>query len=199
MVRVSPAALALALSTLRGTSLAAQDSTHQEPRRPAGYHALNLGVGGVGLSIGNSRRWTGLRINFQDNQVERVDGVGITIWSAKDNEGMELRGLALGLAGPVGGRFTGVTIGAVGAVADHEFRGLTAAGLGVVSNGDMNGINVSGLGTVANGDMRGVNFAGLGVVANRDMDGINVGGLAAVANGRMRGANIGGLAVVANG
>ncbi|HET7249067.1 MAG TPA: hypothetical protein VFI79_04420, partial [Gemmatimonadales bacterium] len=199
MVRVSLAALALALLLLRGAPLAAQDSTHQEPRRPVGYHALNIGVSGVGLSIGNSRRWTGVRINFQDNQVERVNGIGVTIWAAKYNEGMELNGLALGLAGPVGGRFTGVTIGGAGAVADQEFRGVTVAGLGVVSNGDMKGVNLSGLGTVANRDMWGVNAAGLGLVANGRMDGINLGGLAAVANGRMRGLNVGGLAVVANG
>ena len=215
MVRVSHAAVALALPLLRGASLAAQDSTHQEPRRPAGYHALNIGVSGVGLSIGNSRRWTGVRINFQDNQVEQVNGIGITIWAAKNNEDMVSNGLSLGLSGPVGGRFTGVTIGGVGAVADQEFRGITVAGLGVVSNGDMRGVNVAGLGTVADGsmyginvaglgtvsnrNMRGFNVAGLGLVANRDMDGVNLSGLGTVANSRMRGINFGGLAVVANG
>jgi hypothetical protein len=61
----------------------------------------------VGLSIGNSRRWTGLRINFQDRAVERVDGVNVTIWNAKDNDAMVVNGLALGIAGPVGGRFNG--------------------------------------------------------------------------------------------
>ena len=155
MVRVSHAVVAVALPLLRGPSLAAQDSTHQEPRRPPGYHALNLGVAGVGLSIGNSRRWTGVRINFQDNQVEQVNGIGITIWNAKHNEAMVENGLALGLIGPVGGRFTGVTIGGLGAVADREFRGLNVAGLGLVSNGDMKGVNLAGLGTVANRDMWG--------------------------------------------
>ena len=54
--------------------LAAQDDAPH-------YRALNLGVNDIGLSIGNSRRWAGLRINFQDNRVERVTGVGVTIWS----------------------------------------------------------------------------------------------------------------------
>ncbi len=216
MSRVSrAAAVALGIAAAYPIHLSAQNEPEQRPRHRPGYHALNLGVDGVGLSIGNSRRWTGLRINFRDNAVERVNGFNFTIWDAKHNETMEMRGLAFGIAGPVGGRFTGATIGVVGAVAEQGFRGLTLAGLGVVSNGDMRGISIAGLGVVSNGDMdginisglgtvadrsmRGLNVAGLGVVANRDMLGINVSGLGTVADGRMTGINLGGLAVVGNG
>ncbi|HSD31465.1 MAG TPA: hypothetical protein VLB49_06115 [Gemmatimonadales bacterium] len=196
--------------------LFAQADSGQAPPasdRP-GYRALNLGVHGVGLSIGNSRRWTGLRINFRDNAVEQVNGLNLTIWAPQHNETMVLNGVAVGIAGPVGGTFNGVTIGGIGAVAERGFhgvtlaglgavsngdtRGLTVAGLGVVSNGDMTGINVSGLGTVANRSMRGLNLAGLGVVADGDLGGINVSGLGTVANGVLGGVSVGGLAVVGN-
>lgn len=34
--------------------------------------SLDLGVEGFGISIGNSRRWNGLRINLVDHEVEEV-------------------------------------------------------------------------------------------------------------------------------
>ena len=154
------------------------DNPPPEPRRNAGHHALNLGMAGVGLSIGNSRRWAGLRVNWQDNAVDQVNGVNVTLWNAKHNEDMEVNGLALGVAGPVGGRFNGVTIGLVGAVAERGFNGITLAGLGVVANGDMQGVNFSGLGTVADGTLWGLSLGGLAVVGNGSVRGISAGGLA---------------------
>ncbi|MGE5742962.1 MAG: hypothetical protein ACM368_03460, partial [Gemmatimonadota bacterium] len=172
------AAFTIALAGVLPAGLLAQADSGQapQPRGRPGYRALNLGVHDVGLSIGNSRRWTGLRINFQDNGVERVNGINLTIWNAKHNETMELNGVALGLAGPVGGTFNGVTVGVIGAVAERGFHGVTLAGLGAVSNGDTRGITVAGLGVVSNGDMTGINVSGLGTVANRSMRGLNLAG-----------------------
>jgi hypothetical protein len=201
MLRRCSLILLTVLSVANPIPLRAQDVDNppQDSRRSAGHHALNLGISGVGLSIGNSRRWAGLRINWQDNAVDRVDGINVTLWNAKHNEDMEVNGLALGVAGPVGGRFNGVTIGLVGAVAERGFNGITLAGIGAVSNGDMQWVNISGLGTVANRSMRGLTLAGLGVVANGEMQGINISGLGTVANGNLWGLNLGGLAVVGNG
>lgn len=211
--KLSVLASGLCLAAFWSGRLQAQDSVDASPRA-AGHHALNLGVHDIGLSIGNSRRWTGLRLNFQDQAVNRVAGVNFTIWSAKHNETMRVDGLALGLAGPVGGRFNGVSVGVVGAVAENGFRGITLASIGVVSNGDARGINVAGVGLVAQGDLEWVNIAGLGTVANRSMrglslaglgvvaqgglDGINLSGLGTVAEGRLRGIHVGGLGVVGN-
>ncbi|HVD61214.1 MAG TPA: hypothetical protein VNC11_10125, partial [Gemmatimonadaceae bacterium] len=57
--------------------------------------SLDLTVHDVGLSIGDSRRVTGLRLNYRDRRMERVDGVNITLWSPyRDNHGV-VNGLAL--------------------------------------------------------------------------------------------------------
>lgn len=34
-----------------------------------------------GISIGDSRRVKGLRINFRDRRMERVDGVNLILWT----------------------------------------------------------------------------------------------------------------------
>ena len=175
------------------------DQSPQESRRRPGHRALNLGISGTGVSFGNSRSWNGLRINWQDNAVEQVNGITLTLWTAKHNGDMAVNGFALGVAGPVGGRFNGLTIGIVGAVAEQGFNGITLAGVGAVSNGNTHGVTIAGLGVVSNGDMAWVNISGLGTVANRSMRGLNVAGLGVVANGDMQGVNVSGLGTVANG
>jgi hypothetical protein len=125
--------------------------------------ALNVGVGGVGISLGNSHRWTGLRFNVVDRGVERIDGVNVTFWRPKHNEHAVYNGLSVGLA-PGGGRFTGITVGIVGAVAEHDMAGINVGGVGLVANGALHGINVGGVGLVADGSVVGLNVGGVGAV-----------------------------------
>ena len=67
-----------------------------------------------GLSIGNSKEFTGLRFNFRDSQVKSIDGVNITLWQPrKDNEEAVITGLSFGTI-PGGGRLRGVQIGLLG-------------------------------------------------------------------------------------
>jgi len=179
--------------------LAAQEArSDTTPPEHAGHQALNL-FNGAGLSIGNSARWTGLRLNFRDHAVERVNGVNLTIWPATANSKMVMNGLALGVTGPVGGRFSGATVGLLGAVAEHGFAGLTVAGLGAVSNGSMAGINLAGLGLVASRDLHGISVGGLAVVGNGSAAGVTLSSLAVVADGGAYGVSAAGLAIVADG
>ena len=41
--------------------------------------SLDIPTENNGISIGNSRNFTGLRINFRDRDVERIRGVNITL------------------------------------------------------------------------------------------------------------------------
>ncbi len=58
-------------------AVAQEHDTLPEPPEPkAGCGAaLNIGPGCSGLSIGNSHRWNGLRINFMDRHVEQINGI----------------------------------------------------------------------------------------------------------------------------
>lgn len=191
-------AAALAAFFLCITPLQAQHTPSDPDDRPPSYGALNLGIARTGVSIGNSRDWNGLRINWQDHEDGTINGVNLTLGPPRHNESATVNGFAVGL-GPYAGRLRGITVGILGAVADSGMWGIQLGGLGAVSDGDAYGITLSGLGTVADGRMTGINVSGLATVADGELTGLNLAGLATVGQGSVRGISVGGLAVVANG
>ena len=50
-----------------------------------GAASLDLGYRGWGISIGNAKRVTGVRINGVDRHVERVNGLNLTLWNPHKN------------------------------------------------------------------------------------------------------------------
>ncbi|MCZ6680612.1 MAG: hypothetical protein O7E52_25560, partial [Candidatus Poribacteria bacterium] len=110
--------------------------------------SIDLPVKGYGLSFGNSKNFTGIRLNFRDYRVEEINGINITLWPAKDNGQAIVRGLSLGL-GPEAGDFLGVQIG-VAASATDRLRGISfgllAAGAGNRASGLIAGGLAAGAG-----------------------------------------------------
>ena len=149
--RVGLLALSLALPPV---PLLSQDTLTVADTLPG--RAINLGIGHFGLSLGNSARWNGIRINIRDRAVRDVNGLNLTLGNPGKNRFAVYRGVSLGL-GPYGATLMGLNVGLAGLVAERGLYGVNLAGLGVVSNGDMVGINISGLGTVSEGDMAGLN------------------------------------------
>jgi hypothetical protein len=45
--------------------------------------ALNLPFKKYGISIGNSYEFNGIRINFADEDVKRINGINFTFWLSK--------------------------------------------------------------------------------------------------------------------
>ena len=79
---------------------------------PASAQGLDLTINHVGLGIGDVPRVTGLRLNYRDRHLERVDGVNATIWTPYDNGGNgEVRGVALGVPVTGAARIDGVAVG----------------------------------------------------------------------------------------
>jgi hypothetical protein len=115
-------------------------------------NSLDLTVDGVGLSIGDSREITGIRLNFRDRAMRSVTGINATIWMPYKDHGGDVRGLALGFA---------------------------AGGLGVGAGRDVRGVAFGGLGAGAGRDLKGIVVSGLGAGAGRDIKGIALGGIAA--------------------
>jgi hypothetical protein len=127
------------------TPLAAQDSS------AAGHFHVGLTVHDYGISVGNAPRVNGLRINVQDAELERVNGVNLTLWKPGDPLSGTVNGLQAGLV-PGSRSVNGIALGVGGVVAERRARWVTVGGLGAVSNGEFSGLVVGGLGTVANGD-----------------------------------------------
>jgi len=55
---------------------------------PLPGQGIDLTVDHVGLAIGDVPRVIGLRLNYRDRRLERVDGVNVTIWSPYDGAEM---------------------------------------------------------------------------------------------------------------
>jgi len=161
--------------------------------------SLDLAINGFGVSFGNSTRFTGLRFNLVDRDVEEIDGTNLTFWKPGKNPDAVIRGIALGLIAPQGDRIEGISAGIAAVLGTSRIAGLSAAGLAVVSEGEINGIAIGGLATVADGGASGIISGGLASVVEGGMSGISFGGLASVAEGGMSGISFGGLASVAEG
>ncbi|HEU4720796.1 MAG TPA: hypothetical protein VFS59_05480, partial [Gemmatimonadaceae bacterium] len=92
---------------------------------PLAAQGIDLTVNHVGLAIGDVPRVIGLRMNYRDRRLVRVDGVNVTIWSPYDGGGNGVvRGLALGV--PVTGarRIDGIGAGILGVGVSDRLRGI---------------------------------------------------------------------------
>src|SRR5262245_51141722 len=182
LIRSTRLAVAAALFTATSSGFA------QESRR-----SIDLTVGGVGISIGDSRRATGLRINFRDSRLDWVKGINATIWTPYRRGHGDITGLSLGLPATGGRDISGLLLAAWGGEITGDFTGISIAGLGVGAGGNVTGLTIGGLGAGAGGSMRGVAIGGLGAGVGGDFEGLGIGGLGFGAGGRARGILLGGL------
>lgn len=177
--------------------------------------SIEIPPGEIGLSIGNSKRFTGLRINAVDHSVEDVKGVNITFWRAGENKTASYNGLSIGVIAPEGGDLTGfqvgglgvaaksdlsgVSLGLLGVGAGHDVSGLSFGFLGVGAGHDVTGISIGGLGVGTGHDITGLSFGLLGVGAGHDVTGVSIGGIASAAGSDITGISFGGIAAAAGG
>jgi len=198
--RCSLAAVALHLSLFifradPPAPLAAQDG-----------RSLDATINGVGISIGDSPEVIGLRLNFRDRYLRRVDGVNITIWSPHEETGVvngiavglpmtgarEINGITLAPAGVVvGDRLRGLTLTLGGAGAGGRIEGITVAAAGIGSGEDVRGLSLAGVGIGTRDDLRGAAIAGIGLGVGRDLRGIGAGGIGLGVGRDLRGAGAG--------
>ena len=136
------------------------------------YKSVNVAIKNYGLSIGNSKGINGIRINFRDKYLQKVNGINFTIWKPKENENENsvINGFALGIVMPYatkingfgfglalgGGQLNGISFGILGVGADRGINGLGIGGLGIGSEGNINGIILGGLGIGCEGDTNGI-------------------------------------------
>ena len=151
----------------------------QESRR-----SLDLTVGGVGISIGDSRRVTGLRLNYRDSRLDRVTGINATIWMPYREGYGDITGLALGLPATGGRDVQGLLVAAFGAAITESFSGISVSGLGMGVGHDATGLIVSGLGAGVGGSVKGITVGGFGMGVGTDVEGIAIGGLGFGVGGR---------------
>lgn len=161
------------------------------PIHGAQAQSLDLTLAGYGLSVGNSKRITGIRINAVDQNVQEVNGLNLTLWNPGENPIAVYRGMALGLIGTKAQRITGIAISGIGVNAREEVMGLAAGTLGVGTE-TLTGLAVGGIMVDVRKHFRGINLAGAWTGNSEQLDGlaISLGGATAR---HLRGVAIGGI------
>ena len=172
------------------------------------HHGFNIAIKNFGLSFGNSPGINGLRINIQDKNLQKVNGINFTFWQPAKNSNSNsvingiasgimpysetINGLGLGF-GVGGGQLNGMHIGVLGIGADDGINGIGIGGLGIGCDGDVNGVLIGGLGGGVDGSIKGLGFGLLGLGCDGDANGLLIGGLGVGLDGNMKGLFIGGL------
>ena len=155
--------------------------------------SLDIAPGGYGLSIGNSKRINGLRLNARDAGVERVTGINVTLWKAGANPDAVHNGITAGIVGPEASDINGVAFGLLGAGAKRNVRGIAIGGLGAGAGESLTGAVIGGLGAGAGGSVTGLVIGGLGAGAGDDLTGLVLAFVGAGAGSDVRGVVIGGI------
>src|SRR5229473_1531596 len=88
MVVVATLVAAPRAPSAQDSSAAAPDSSHP---RPSGHFHIGLTVHDYGISFGNAPCVTGISVNVQDADLERVNGVNVMLWKPRDPSCMAFR------------------------------------------------------------------------------------------------------------
>lgn len=179
---VSRAVYILALLFTSITLLKAQDTL-------SNGKALNFPTRKYGISIGNSYEFNGIRINFADNNVYKVNGLNITLWINKYRAwerkdlcyASEINGVSLGLL-PTGGILQLLNLGLFRVAAEYKLNGISISGLNVRSNGDINGLAIGGLAIKSESALSGIALAGFGIGGMNGINGLALGGIGVSSN-----------------
>lgn len=155
--------------------------------------SLDLMVDDVGISIGDSRRVTGIRLNYRDRRMEKVVGVNVTLWTPYETNRGIVRGLALGLPATGASRIDGVAAGIFGLGALQSIHGLALGGIGLGAGTDIEGIAIGGIGLGVGQDVRGLAIGGIGMGVGQNMHGLAVGGIGVGVGGSAKGILVGGI------
>jgi hypothetical protein len=198
--------LSFVISIISMSALFAQDTL-------SNGKALNFPFRRVGISLGNSREFSGIRLNMSDKDVLHINGLNLTLWYRKlpkeeskarknqikmvvgmaeaPNKRAVVNGISAGMV-PVAGTMQPFNAGVIGLYAEKNLNGLTAGGLFAMGN-HLNGLSAAGLGLIApNGAINGIAAAGLALYA-KNINGLSVSPIAAVADRKIRGLTIAGI------
>jgi hypothetical protein len=178
---------------------------------PAQAPSIDLTVNDIGLSVGDSRRTVGFRLNYKDRQMEQVTGLNLTVFGSRTSGTVD--GIAIGVPSTSARRITGVGASVLALGARERLTGVMAGGLWVhaatphmrgaspVTSASIDGIAVAGITVNAVGRIRGLAVSPIvyaaGVPARMDtppvLEGVVVGGIAALSSGRIRGITASGV------
>jgi hypothetical protein len=180
---------------------------------PAPCCGVLLGTRTFGIGIGNVPSVKGIRLNFRDHGLKRVDGLNLSLWIPKENTGSivqgfnlgllpeagTMKGVSVGLLGATGTKMHGIFGGLVGVGAVDEIKGLSIGGLGVASNKRLSGISIAGAAVAGRDHVHGISLSGIGIGSGGDISGIQIAGIGIGGGDGIRGLSIAGIGLGSEG
>lgn len=169
------------------------------PGQAQDHRSLDLTIRNYGLSIGNAPHVNGVRLNYRDRGLERVNGLNLTLWRPYDTETIDptgtVNGVAMGLPLTGADAINGLAVGVFGVEAHSSMRGVAIGGLGAGAGESMGGVAIGGLGMGVGERFTGIGLGGLGIGSGENLIGVAAGGLGVGAGESVRGIVAGGLGV----
>jgi hypothetical protein len=179
-----PLVLCIVIILMESLTLSAQETW-------SNGKALNLPFKKYGISFGNSYEFNGIRINFADKNVKRINGLNVTFWIKKfKNNDAVVNGISLGII-PTAGSMQPINIGLFGVgTSSNNLNGLSIGGIVIGSGGNINGLSLSGIVTMADGKksvISGIAISGLGIGAAQAINGLAIAGISIGTEGNING------------
>jgi hypothetical protein len=128
---------------------------------------LGLGIKRYGLSIGNSANYNGIRINFEDKNVNEINGLNI----AGISDIGKLNGMNIGILFSLDSLSNGIEIGGL-SLKFIKHNGF-ALGTLCLTGEKINGIGITGLALFAD-TLNGVFVGPIGIMPRHDPDSIRI-------------------------
>ncbi|MGM0739383.1 MAG: hypothetical protein ACQETM_09530, partial [Bacteroidota bacterium] len=140
-----------------------QGSSHSgtSERQPE-ERGVSLSIASYGIAFGNVPYINGLRFNFRDINLNRVNGLNLTVLVPREPSYGTVRGIAIGLPMTGAAHISGLSFALGGLSVNENIQGVQVALLGIGAGSSITGITISGLGFGSGGNVRGLNLAGLG-------------------------------------
>ena len=158
---------------------------------PAAAGSLDLAVNNTGISFGNSQEFNGLRFNWRDKDIRKINGVNVTLWAPGKNKRGTINGLSLALIGISSRELNGIQLAGIGMGAER-ITGINLALIGLGAGEYIHGVGIGLIG-LGGEELKGFMLGGLGMGAE-NIEGIAIGGLGLGAE-RLRGFGFGLLGV----
>jgi hypothetical protein len=103
--------------------------------------SLDLGFRTYGLSFGNAPKWTGLRFNWQDDDLQRIRGLNLSVLG-KSTSDSSLQGLSFYLLGGEVGHLQGVHLATFWSGATSSVTGAQLSPIASTSDGKVDGLQL---------------------------------------------------------
>lgn len=99
---------------------------------------VSIGGRKFGICFGNSSKYNGLRLNFRDKYVKKINGINISGWS----ESEVINGIQIGALATASDVTNGISLGGIG-TGGRQINGIAVGGL-MLGNRKINGIGIGG-------------------------------------------------------